>query len=780
MFVRVLFGENLEKNILIKSKVTVAPVTLTTIDTTAIELATLAQATIDLDTKAKSAITADGLPLILEARHHDPFSFLGLHSLTNNEYVLRTFLPQATAAWVKVGSKWLSLTKKHVDGLFEHTSKTALKTPCLIKIEADNNTYEAYDAYTFSSSITQDELYLFGEGRLKQAYKTLGAQCISQDGIAGVRFAVWAPNAERVSVTGSFNNWDGRVHSMRAHGASGVWEIFIPHLTTHDTYKFEIRNRHSNSVLVKTDPYGFEFEQRPGTAAKISKSQHQWQDEEWLAAREKRDWLHTPFNCYEVHLGSWQRNENGHFLSYRELATRLVPYVAEMGYTHVELLPISEHPLNESWGYQTTGYFGVTNRFGSPDDLRFLIDAFHQANIGVILDWVPGHFPKDDWALARFDGTALYEHEDPRLGEHQDWGTYIFNYGRNEVRNFLIANAYFWLQEFHIDGLRVDAVASMLYLDYSRKAGEWLPNKFGGRENLEVIDFLKQLNVMVGQDFAGVLTIAEESTAWPMVSRPVYLGGLGFAMKWNMGWMNDTLAYMENDPIHRRYHHDKLTFGQIYAYSENFVLPFSHDEVVHGKHSLIGKMPGDAWQKFANLRLLMTYQMTAPGKKLNFMGNEIGQGREWNVNSSLDWHLLSDTHEGHEWHRGIKQINTDLNKLYKETNALYSLDFDVQGFEWIDCNDTDQSIISFIRRGTDNTFAIMVLNFTPVSRSQYRIGVPQAGNYQESFNSDAACYGGSNQGNGAGLHTEDVAWMNHNQSLVITLPPLAGLVLRLA
>ena len=780
MFVRVLFGENLEKNILVKSKTTQAPVTLTTIDSETEDSVTTDTVTIDLDTKEKSTFTSEGLRLILEARHHDPFSFLGLHTISKNEYLLRLFLPQATSAWVKFNSVWVALEKTHIDGLFEHTSKIELDIPCLIKIESDNNTYEAYDAYTFSSSITQDELYLFGEGRLKQAYKMLGAQCILQNGIAGVRFAVWAPNAERVSVTGSFNNWDGRVHSMRAHGASGVWEIFIPHLTTHDTYKFEIRNRNTNNVLVKTDPYGFEFEQRPGTAAKISKSQHKWQDTEWLAERENRDWLHAPFNCYEVHLGSWQRNEKGHFLTYRELATKLVPYVAEMGYTHVELLPISEHPLNESWGYQTTGYFGVTNRFGSPDDLRFLIDAFHQTNIGVILDWVPGHFPKDDWALARFDGTALYEHEDPRLGEHQDWGTYIFNYGRNEVRNFLIANAYFWLQEFHIDGLRVDAVASMLYLDYSRKAGEWLPNKFGGRENLDVIDFLKQLNVMVGQDFAGVLTIAEESTAWPMVSRPVYLGGLGFAMKWNMGWMNDTLAYMQNDPVHRRYHHDKLTFGQLYAYSENFVLPFSHDEVVHGKHSLLDKMPGDTWQKFANLRLLMTYQMTAPGKKLNFMGNEIGQGREWNVNSSLDWHLLSDTHEGHKWHQGIKQTNTDLNRLYKETNALYSLDFEVQGFEWIDCNDSDQSIISFIRRGTDNSFAIIVLNFTPVSRSQYRIGVPQVGSYHECFNSDAACYGGSNQGNGAGLHTENLAWMNHNQSLVITLPPLAGLVLRLA
>ena len=733
-------------------------------------------------TQVASKAHSHACQLILEARHHDPFSFLGLHTIEDNDgrnFVLRTFLPYATDVYIKVANAWVKLEKTHKDGLFEHTSKIAIPAPCLLKVESEAGSYETYDPYTFSSSLTQDELYLFGEGRLKLAYKTLGAQLITQDNVSGVRFAVWAPNAERVSVTGSFNNWDGRIHSMRAHGSSGVWDIFIPNLTTSDTYKFEIRNRHTGGILVKTDPYGFEFEQRPGTAAKISTSHHQWEDKKWLEARKQRDWLHAPFNCYEVHLGSWQRNDKGHFLTYRELAKSLVPHVAAMGYTHVELLPISEHPLNESWGYQTTGYFGVTNRFGSPDDLRFLIDAFHQANIGVILDWVPGHFPKDDWALARFDGTALYEHEDPRLGEHQDWGTYIFNYGRNEVRNFLIANAYFWLQEFHIDGLRVDAVASMLYLDYSRKAGEWLPNKFGGRENLDVIDFLKQLNVMVGEDFTGVLTIAEESTAWPMVSRPVYLGGLGFNMKWNMGWMNDTLSYIENDPVHRRYYHDKLTFGQLYAYSENFVLPFSHDEVVHGKKSLLDKMPGDAWQKFANLRLLATYQMTSPGKKLNFMGNEIGQGREWNVNASLDWHLLSDTYIGHEWHQGIQKTHADLNNLYKSLPALYTLDFEHQGFEWIDCHDTEQSIISYVRRGLDNSFVIIVLNFTPVLRNQYRIGVPQAGSYREIFNSDAGCYGGSNQGNGADLRTEDVAWMQHNQSLVITLPPLAGIVLQI-
>ena len=730
--------------------------------------------------KAKPATNenSDALKRILKAKHHDPFSFLGKHS-AGDSTIYRAFLPNASEVWLKTAATWIELDKTHADGLFETSCETDLQTPCLLKVIAGANQYETQDPYTFTSSLTQDELHLFGEGRLLQGYKTLGAQVLTQDGIIGVRFAVWAPNAERVSVVGNFNNWDGRVHSMRAHGSSGVWEIFIPNLTTNDTYKFEMRNRHTGAILCKTDPYGFEFEPRPGTASKISVSHHQWQDRDWLEARKKRDWLHAPFNCYEVHLGSWQRNQQGHFLTYRELAEKLVPYVSEMGYTHVELMPISEHPLTESWGYQTTGYFGVTNRFGTPDDLRFLIDAFHQANIGVILDWVPGHFPKDDWALARFDGTALYEHEDPRLGEHQDWGTYIFNYGRNEVRNFLMSNAYFWLSEFHIDGLRVDAVASMLYLDYSRKAGEWLPNKFGGRENLDVIEFLKQLNVMVGEDFAGVLTIAEESTAWPGVSRPVYLGGLGFSMKWNMGWMNDTLSYIEHDPIHRRYYHDMLTFGQLYAYSENFVLPFSHDEVVHGKHSLLDKMPGDAWQKFANLRLLLTYQMTSPGKKLNFMGNEFGQGREWNVSSSLDWHLLDNAYEGHQWHQGIKQTSHDLNILYRDINALHALDFESQGFAWIDCHDSDQSIVSYIRRGLDNSFVIIVLNFTPVLRKEYRIGVPQAGSYHEIFNSDAGCYGGSNQGNGSGLHTENVAWMNFPQSIVISLPPLAGIILQI-
>lgn len=727
--------------------------------------------------KSVKKLPAD-VQLLQNAQHHDPFSYLGQH-LQGRDFVQRVFNPYAKKVSIKVAGKWQLLKQVDEVGFFESVTPKALATPYLLKIETAESTYEVEDVYSFSNAITEQELFLFGEGNLKEAYKTLGAQLIEQQGVAGVRFAAWAPNAERVSVVGNFNEWDGRVHPMRSLGSSGVWEIFIPRLTDADLYKFEIRNRHTEQVLVKTDPYGFEFEERPGSAAKISQSQHKWTDGDWMVARAKSEWLHAPFNCYEVHLGSWQRNANDHYLTYRELADTLVPHVVDMGYTHVELLPITEHPLNESWGYQTTGYFGVTNRFGNPDDLRYLINALHQAGIGVILDWVPGHFPKDDWALARFDGTALYEHEDPRLGEHQDWGTYIFNYGRNEVRNFLISNAYFWMKEFHIDGLRVDAVASMLYLDYSREEGQWLPNKYGGRENLDVIEFLKQLNMMVGEDFPGALTIAEESTAWPAVSRPVYTGGLGFSMKWNMGWMNDTLAYMQEDPVHRKYHHDKLTFGQIYAYSENFVLPFSHDEVVHGKLSLLDKMPGDTWQKFANLRLLATYQMTAPGKKLNFMGNEFGQGREWSESMSLDWHLLDESYPNHAWHLGVKLVNRDLNLLYKQLDALYDLDFDQQGFDWIECHDSEQSILSYVRRARDGQFVMVVLNFTPVLREGYRLGVPAAGTYKELFNSDAACYGGSNQGNAPEVHSEPIPWMNHEQSVAITVPPLSGVVFQL-
>ncbi len=538
-------------------------------------------------------------------------------------------------------------------------------------------------------------------------------------------------------------------------------------------YKFEIRSKATGELLIKTDPYGHAFETRPRTAAIVSAQAHAWRDGEWMAARARWDWLHAPINIYEVHPGSWRRHPDGRTYTYLELADSLIPYAIDMGYTHIELLPLTEHPLDESWGYQTTGYFAATSRFGSADDLRAFIDTCHRARLGVILDWVPGHFPLDDWALQRFDGTALYEHEDPRMGMHREWGTHVFNYGRTEVRSFLLASANYWLTEFHFDGLRVDAVAAMLYLDYSRAEGEWLPNRFGGRENLEAIDFLRELNTMVHGDFPGAVTFAEESTAWPMVSRPAYLGGLGFSMKWNMGWMHDTLQYLAHDPIHRRFHHDQLTFAQIYAYTENFVLPLSHDEVVHGKGSLFGKMPGDEWQKAANVRLLATYQLTSPGKKLNFMGNEIAQRSEWRARGEVEWYLLAQ-----ERHAGLQRLVRDLNNLHRTLPALHELDFEQDGFRWIDCHDGDQSILSYIRRARDGSHAVVILNFTPIVRERYRIGVPGGGEYREVFNSDSTFYGGGNVGNAGTLVSTPKPWMNLPHSLELTLPPLGALILR--
>nr|MCH9639714.1 1,4-alpha-glucan branching protein GlgB [Betaproteobacteria bacterium] len=547
----------------------------------------------------------------------------------------------------------------------------------------------------------------------------------------------------------------------------------IPGLPSDAVYKYEIRNRDSGEILLKTDPYATRYELRPNNAALTpTHSTYNWQDEEWIRHRANSDWLHAPLNILEIHAGSWKRHPDGRVYTYRELAKHLLPYVLEMGYTHIELLPITEHPLDESWGYQTTGYFAVSSRYGTPEDFKFLVDTFHKAKIGVLLDWVPAHFPQDAFALAHFDGTALYEHEDPRLGFHQDWGTHIFNFGRNEVKSFLLSSAHFWLSEFHLDGLRVDAVASMLYLDYSRKEGEWLPNKHGGRENLEAIDFLRELNIMVHEAFPGALTMAEESTAWPAVSHPTYVGGLGFSMKWNMGWMNDTLSYMQQDPIYRRFHHNQLTFGQLYAYTENFVLPFSHDEVVHEKGSLFTKMPGDTWQKFANLRVLFTYQMTCPGKKLNFMGNEFAQKQEWRVNHELDWKLLED-----QQHCGIQAVVRDLNHLYSNIPALHQLDFSSEGFAWIDCFDADQSVISYLRRTRDGAFVVIILNFTPVPHVGYRIGIPVGGIYREIFNSDSTYYGGSNMGNAGRIAATHKPWMGLPDSIVITLPPLAGIVL---
>jgi 1,4-alpha-glucan branching enzyme len=703
---------------------------------------------------------------LLQARLHDPFALLGLHQ-EGEDAVIRFYDPHATAVFLQ-GEPF-----KKTEGLFEWRGKNAPTLPYRLRVEEDGASREVLDPYQFPAHISQQDLFLFGAGKLQQAYRMLGSHAIEMNGIPGVRFAVWAPNAERVSVIGEFNNWDGRINPMRLHGSSGVWEIFIPEISRHALYRYEIRTRDSGHILTKTDPYAQSYELRPGTASLAAPDQHHcWQDEAWMQKRTQWDWLHAPVNIYEVHAGSWRRHPDGRFYTYRELAHDLVPYVKDMGYTHIEFMPVTEHPLDESWGYQCSGYFAPTSRFGTADELRILIDACHQANIGVILDWVPAHFPQDDWALARFDGTALYEHEDPRKGFHQDWGTHIFNFGRNEVKSFLMSSAHYWLSEFHFDGLRVDAVASMLYLDYSRNAGEWIPNKYGGRENLEAVEFLRELNVMVHDRFPGALTMAEESTAWPAVSRPVYLGGLGFSMKWNMGWMNDTLSYFRHDPVHRRYHHNELTFGQIYAYTENFIMPFSHDEVVHGKGSLLSKMPGDAWQKFANLRLLLTYQMTSPGKKLNFMGNEIAQGREWQSRWELEWWQLSE-----EYHLSMQNLTRDLNALYRTLPQLHELDFESEGFSWIDCNDAEKSVLSYQRRARDGSIAVIILNLTPLPRLKYRVGLPAPVAYREVLNSDSTYYAGSNLGNAGSIFAETIPWMNQSCSAEITLPPLAGIIL---
>jgi len=615
-----------------------------------------------------------------------------------------------------------------------------------------------------------DAMHLFNEGRNLQSYRLLGAH----PDAAGTLFRVWAPNAERVSVVGDFNAWDGDADFMHRLGSGGLWEGRVAGAGPGSLYRFEITCRDGGARLRKVDPYARGFELRPGSAARVvGPSQHRWQDAEWMARRAAWDWLHAPVNIYELHAGSWMRHADGSPYHWSELAEHLIPYALQQGYTHLELLPITEHPLDESWGYQTTGYFAPTSRYGSPDALRAFIDACHQAGLGVLLDWVPGHFPQDDWALARYDGTALYEHADPRLGVHADWGTHIFNYGRHEVRSFLLSSAHWWLAEFHFDGLRVDAVASMLYLDYSRRPGEWLPNRFGGRENLEAIDFLRDLNTLVHGEFPGALTLAEESTAWPQVSRPAYTGGLGFSMKWNMGWMNDSLRYFRRDPVHRRWHHDELTFGQMYAYSENFVLPLSHDEVVHGKGSLFGKMPGDDWRRRAQLRLLLAWQACTPGKKLMFMGGEFGQVREWSEARELDWTLLADV-----GHAGIQRLSADLNHLYRDLPSLHEQDFEPAGFEWIDCHDSEHSVLAWLRVARDGRFVVVLANFTPAPCSDYRIGVPRAGIYQEILNSDSAHYGGSNLGNGGRLEAVEGAWMNRPASLVANLPPLAVVILQ--
>jgi len=708
---------------------------------------------------------------ISHATHHAPTSILGRLPGNTSSFIL-CYSPNTVELRLsdlgltaqRIADSDFFIYQGNLDALPQHYQ--------LSRIDQQQCSHDFYDPYSFAPQISDYDLHLFAEGRHFHIYNILGAHKTEIDGISGVHFATWAPNAQRVSIVGDFNDWDGRWHPMVSRGGNGVWELFIPGLDAAALYKFEIRNRHSGEILSKTDPYAQQMELRPRTASVIAEETvFHWKDQRWLTQRTERDWLHAPMSIYECHLGSWQRDDANQFLNYRELAHRLVDYIKETGFTHIELMPITEHPLDASWGYQTTGYYAPTRRFGTADDFRYFVDYCHQHEIGVLLDWVPAHFPKDKHGLARYDGSALYEHEDPRRGEHRDWGTLIYNYGRNEVKNFLIANALFWLEEFHIDGLRVDAVASMLYLDYSREAGDWLPNQHGGNENLEAIVFMRELNSATHAEHPGTIIMAEESTAWPQVTRPVNLGGLGFSMKWNMGWMHDSLTYMKRDPIHRHYHHDKLTFGLLYLFSENFILPFSHDEVVHGKSSLLNKMPGDEWQRFANLRLLYTYMFTYPGKKLLFMGCEFGQGTEWNHDKALDWYVLQ-----YPLHSGIKKLVGDLNRLYTQQSALHHYDFDHDGFEWISCNDTDQSVLSYLRKSNNET-VIIVLNFTPVVRHNYRVGVPFDGEYEVLFNSDSTYYAGSNSGSNATLTADDSVWMDRPASLTLDLPPLAGLVL---
>jgi len=708
---------------------------------------------------------------LLAGRLHDPRRVLGVHPLSATDEIVRVLLPNAQRA--SLVSPEAELARVPGTALFERVGpRGALATPYRLRWQGfDGAWHEQYDPYSFPVHVEEFDLTRFAHGNHLHAHRFLGAHELTIEGVRGIRFAVWAPNAERVSVVGTFNHWDGRHHPMSVRGDSGIWELFLPELRAGELYKYEILGRDSRELHLKTDPFGALFEHRPATATVTAKrSEFKWTDADWLRRRAERDWLREPISIYEVHLGSWRRGPAGRFLSYREIARELSDYVADLGFTHVELLPVTEHPLDDSWGYQCTGYFAPTRRHGLPDELRELVSELHRRGIGVLLDWVPGHFPKDAHALARFDGTPLYEYGDKQKGEHPDWDTLVFNYTRNEVRSFLLSSAVCWLEDFHFDGLRVDAVASMLYLDYSRRPHQWTPNRFGGNENLEAIAFLKQLNEVTHGECPGTLTIAEESTAWPQVSRPTYGGGLGFTFKWNMGWMHDTLSYMTQDPVHRQFHHNLLTFGPIYVFSENFVSPLSHDEVVHGKRSLLDKMPGDDWQRFANLRLLLTYQWTYPGKKLLFMGGEFGQPREWSHHESLPWHLA-----GEPRHAGVHALVRDLNRVYRETPALHRRDHDGDGFAWLSWQDQQSSVLSFVRKdGAEH--AIVLLNFTPVPRQGYRVGAPARGVYREILNSDSSYYGGSNVGTPAAT-TEDVPCMGYAQSIVVTLPPLAGIVL---
>ncbi|MCI0395083.1 MAG: 1,4-alpha-glucan branching protein GlgB [Chloroflexi bacterium] len=716
---------------------------------------------------------------VISGYHSDPFSVLGPHP-SNGGLVVCAFLPQAAAVeLLPAGSpKALPMTGIHEAGFFEAlVPRRKLPFDYTLRLTTHSGETLLYDdPYAFPSTLHDFDEYLLAEGTHLYMYEKLGAHLAELNGRRGVLFAVWAPNARRVSVVGNFNNWDGRRHPMRFHHDSGIWDLFIPNLGEGELYKYEIKTRYQDYTVAKSDPVGFYSEVRPNTASIVwDINKHIWNDAAWLAGRAHRHQLDQPINIYEVHLGSWRRKDDNEWLTYRELADNLVPYAKEMGYTHVELLPVAEHPYDGSWGYQVTGYFAPTSRYGTPEDFMAFVDACHQAGIGVILDWVPAHFPRDQHGLAFFDGTHLYEHADPRKGAHPDWGTLIFNYGRTEVRQFLVSNAVFWLDKYHIDGLRVDAVASMLYLDFSREAGQWVPNVFGGRENLEAIAFIRACNDRIHETFPDVLTIAEESTSWAGVTRPASEGGLGFSFKWNMGWMHDTLQYMGNDPIYRAYHHGTLTFSLLYAFSEHFLLPFSHDEVVHLKKSMLDKMPGDLWQKFANLRTLYAYQATHPGKKMLFMGGEFGQWREWSEERSLDWSLLDQFQQHRELHHFVRTVN----HLYQSEPALHQVDYSWDGFTWIDLHDAQRSILSFARHSAGKAETILVAcNFTPVVRHGYRLGVPEAGLYAELLNSDATEFGGSGVINGQPLASAPTPWHSQPHSIEMTLPPLAVVFLK--
>jgi len=706
-------------------------------------------------------------------RHGNPFSLYGLHR-EHGKRIVRTIQPQAESVELMLdgGTEPVPMQRVHPDGIFE-VEMPPRKRNYHFRVTGKTGTnWEIEDPYRFPSLLGDLDLYLMGQGSHRDIFRKLGAHPSSSLGVEGTFFAIWAPNASRVSVIGAFNHWDGRCHVMRLHPSNGLWEIFIPGIGQGEYYKFELLDKQGELLPFKSDPVGQFHEAPPGNASVVYQSHYKWQDTDWVAEKTPVPKMGQAVSIYEVHLGSWRRGENNRFLTYRELADQLVAYVQQMNFTHVELMPVTEHPFDGSWGYQPIGMYAPTQRFGQPDDFRFLVDKFHQAGIAVIVDWVPAHFPKDEHGLRRLDGTALYEHEDPRKGEHTDWGTMIFNFGRREVINYLVGSALCWIDDFHIDALRVDAVASMLYLDYSRKKDEWLPNKHGGNEHLEAVDFLRHLNEVIHT--YGATSYAEESTAWPGVSKPTDAGGLGFTYKWNMGWMNDTLTYMSEDPIHRKYHHDKMTFGLVYAFDENFVLPLSHDEVVHGKRSLLGRMPGDEWQRFANLRAYYGFMFGHPGKKLLFMGSEIAQVKEWNHDQSLDWHLLDQP-----LHQGIQSLVSDLNQVYRNTTALHELDFSHAGFEWIDWKDADSSVLCWLRRASDGSFVVCVSNFTPLVRSGYRIGVPQAGCYSELLNTDSVKYGGSGVGVHGEINTENVAAHDRQHSLQIDLPPLATLMLKI-